>query len=318
MNITREVLQQYEAAHSAALAFDFSNYAKVEVTGKDARSYLHNLCTNDIKSLKPGFGCEAFFTTAKARVVAHVFLSCIGRDAEEFFLIDSAPGSADVLVKHLNHFLISEQVEIVDRTAELAMMHVCGPLARQFLTSLGYKVAADLQALAHASIGEVIVRRNDRLGLPGYDVITPAALRPPIEAVEGNETFEILRIEAGVPLIGKDMDENRFVMEVGRTAQAVSFNKGCYLGQEPIVMARDRGHVNRFLVRIQLTGQAVPAAGTKLLRDSVEVGEITSSALSPSPGPIALAFVRRGHQDAGTEMQLSTGESAKVIDGGTP
>jgi folate-binding protein YgfZ len=124
--------------------------------------------------------------------------------------------------------------------------------------------------------------------------------------------YEILRIEAGTPEFGKDIDENRLVFDIGRYPAAISFTKGCYLGQEPIVMARDRGHANRKLLGlIAASGDAVPP-GAKVFRGDVEVGQVTSSAVSPRLGAIALAYLRRGHQEPGTAVEIDVGASRRT------
>src|SRR5262249_50851023 len=108
------------------------------------------------------------------------------------------------------------------------------------------------------------------------------------------------------PEYGIDIDDNRFVVEVNRTAQAICYTKGCYLGQEPIVMARDRGQVNRLLLGLRFSDKVPVAGGTKLLCDGTEVGVVTSSAFSPQAGTaIGLAYIRRGHQSAGTVFQVA-------------
>ena len=107
----------------------------------------------------------------------------------------------------------------------------------------------------------------------------------------GLGTYEVLRVEAGVPEFGIDLDDNRLVFEVGRTAQAISYTKGCYLGQEPIVMARDRGHVNRLLLGLKLTGDSAVSPGSKVIRDGQEIGLTTSSVVSPRLGALALAYL---------------------------
>src|SRR5207247_5829951 len=104
----------------------------------------------------------------------------------------------------------------------------------------------------------------------------------------GNQTFEVLRVEAGTPIYGADIDENRFVVEVGRTQQAISYTKGCYLGQEPIVMARDRGHVNRTLLGVKVAKGEVVARGARLFHEGNEVGQLTSSVVPPRFGVIAV------------------------------
>jgi folate-binding protein YgfZ len=130
------------------------------------------------------------------------------------------------------------------------------------------------------------------------------------------EVYEILRVEAGTPVYGADIDENRFVVEVGRPG-AICYTKGCYLGQEPIVMARDRaGHVNRAFRGLKLSDSTT--FGAKLLAaDGKEVGVITSTSVSPRLGPIGLGYVRRGHEAAGTKLVIepaNTGLTAIVAD----
>jgi len=151
--------------------------------------------------------------------------------------------------------------------------------------------------------------------LPGYDLVCQraeaAALWQALMSAgarpAGLEAYEILRIEAGTPIYGIDIDETNLAPEVARTRQAISYAKGCYLGQEPIVRIRDLGHVNRSLVGITC-GQAV-ARGTRLFQDGKEVGQVTSAAQSPRLGAtVALAYVRRGSQQPGTELEVETGQ----------
>jgi folate-binding protein YgfZ len=129
------------------------------------------------------------------------------------------------------------------------------------------------------------------------------------------QTYEVLRVEAGWPVLGKDMDEERLVMEAGRTRQAISYTKGCFLGQEPIVMARDRGHVNRTLLGLRIAADVLVASGAKVLHEGKDVGQVTSSVRSPRLGVIALAYLQRGSQTPGTEVEIDTpdGRRAAVI-----
>jgi folate-binding protein YgfZ len=284
---------EYAAAREGAALFDLSHHGKVEVSGADARTFLHNLCTNDVRNLAARAGCEAFFTTAKAKVVAHGYLF---HDGAAFWL-DLAPGTAEKVIRHLDHFLISEQVEFADRTRELAQAHLAGPRA---------------EALLRHAPSPRQVRRNDRLGVPGYDVLcapgNAAELWQALTAAgavpAGSEAFAALRIEAGTPRYGVDMDDDTFAPEAGRTAQAICYTKGCYLGQEPIVMARDRGHINRALVGLALPAGPVPPRSA-VFRDGKEVGHVTSSAVSPRTGAgVGLAYLRRGNQEVGTALEV--------------
>ena len=145
-------MQEQTDACSRAALFDLSSHTKVELSGKEALPFLHNLCTNDVKSLPEGGGCEAFLTTAKARVVAHGFVGQVRFRGQAVLLIDTVPGQAEVLVRHLNHFIVSEQVEVADRTEELAMQRVVGPLARALLETFFRCSLAGLKHLQHQPV----------------------------------------------------------------------------------------------------------------------------------------------------------------------
>src|SRR5262249_18734472 len=158
------------------------------------------------------------------------------------------------------------------------------------------------------------IRRHDPLGVLGYDIVCLNALAPGLWRMltesgakpAGLEAYETLRIEAGTPVYGRDIDENRFAFDVGRTARAISYEKGCYLGQEPIVMARDRaGHAPRTLMGLKLAGSAPVESGSKVFHNGEEVGFVTSSVASSRLGrPIALAYLRHGHQEPGTTVEV--------------
>ncbi len=289
---------EYQAARSAAVVWDRSRHGLLRVEGRDARLFLHNLCTNDIKKLADGSSCEAFFTTAKARVVAHVFVLAHGGTSGTEFLLDMVPGLADKLQAHLQRHIISEDVTVSDLTGQWASLRVAGPDAARIV----------------AKIKPATVWRFGGLGLPAFDIYCsePAALVSLQERLvtegavpAGEQTHEVLRVEAGLPEFGKDIDENRLVMEVGRTAQAISYTKGCFLGQEPIVMARDRGQVNRTLLGVKTTaGQPLPS-GARLFQGETEAGQVTSSVRSPRLDQvIALAYLKRGFQESGLELTV--------------
>jgi folate-binding protein YgfZ len=221
---------------------DGPNRGKIEVAGTEAAVFLHNLATNDIKSLAVNQECETFFCTATAKVIAHGWVRRMPPDGKrDLFYLDLDPGCADKLYQHLDRHLISEDVTLRNLTE-------AGP------------------------------------------------------ATDDAEARDIRRVEAGMPLYGKDMDETTFVAEVGRTREAISYSKGCYLGQEPIVMARDRGIVQRTLLGLKLDDE-VPS-GSLLYRDGKEVGRTTSCVRSPRFGPIALAYVKRGSQAPGTAVEV--------------
>jgi folate-binding protein YgfZ len=321
---------EYLRTLDGASLFDLSNHGHLEVAGPEAPAFLHNLCTNDINNLPLGGGCEAYFCDQRAKALAYaVVYHVLIAGGNHAFWLDVTPGYHEKLLKHLDRHLIAEQVEMTDRTGQFAQMHLAGPKARETLEkTLGDRLP-DLAEFMHMERtfglnATCHVRRHDPLGLPGYDIVclneraagvwqmlAAAGARP-----AGSQAFETLRIEAGTPAYGIDIDENRFVMEAPRALRAVSYAKGCYLGQEPIVMSRDRaGHVNRAFLGVKvLEGGCLPA-GTKLFRDGNEVGLITSSVVSPRLGaPLALGYIRRGHQDPGLRLEADTPEGRKPVE----
>jgi len=234
---------EYDYARRAAVVFDTSSNSKIEVSGPEAAMYLHNLCSNDIKGMPVGAGCEAFFLNPTARIVGHgnIFHVLLYGDRHGF-LINMIPGQNERLIQHLDKHLISEQVELADRTREFAQLHLAGPTATTVLQKALLDEVPDLQPLQHMvrTFGErahCSIRRVDPLGLHGYDIVCLTSVVPTVyewlrragAMPAGLRTWETLRIEAGTPVYGVDMDDNRFCVEVGRTPQAISYNKGCYL-----------------------------------------------------------------------------------------
>jgi folate-binding protein YgfZ len=198
--------------------------------------------------------------------------------------------------------------------------------AKSVLTQLMGKELAleDLQILLDTAAGPSAwqIRRDDRLSVPGYDILSPAqgadrvwqALIDAGARPAGQEAFEILRLEAGTPVYGIDIDETVMASEVGRTQQAISYTKGCYLGQETIVRTRDLGHVNRSLMGLKISGDKAVPQGSKLFREGKEVGRVTSSAVSPRLGVIALAYVQRGCQETGARLELQAAEGVRTAE----
>jgi folate-binding protein YgfZ len=302
----------YAAAGENAVVFDLSARGKIELAGPDARLFLHNLCTNDVKDLPVSAGCETFLCTAKARIMAHILVGHCHAGEHNVLWIDFEPGMQQKVYNHLNHYLISERVELSDRTNDLCLLRIAGAKARDIIDRLCGARGTE-PPLFHPEARLLVpgilahVRRIPCLSVPGFDLCCPSthagavhqALVDQGATPAGSALHEILRVEAGWPVYGADMDENRFVVEVGRTEQAISYAKGCFLGQEPIVMARDRGHVNRLLSGVK--GDAV-AAGMRLFKDGNEVGQVTSAVSSPRLGPIGLAYLKRGHWEPGTVL----------------
>jgi folate-binding protein YgfZ len=312
-------LEEYQQTLQGASLFDRCFRGKIELQGPEAPSFLHNLSTNDIDNLPLGGGCLTYFCTPTAKVLFEAIVYHILTESREHALwLDTTPGFQEGLVKHLDKHLISEQVEIIDRTGYFAQLHLAGPKAKAILESALGSALPELGEFMHMerTFGRSEVchlRRHDALGVPGYDLVCHNTRAEGIARMllaagaklAGLDAHELLRVEAGTPVYGIDIDENRFVMEVKNPLRAVSYAKGCYLGQEPIIMARDRaGFVNRTFKSIKVLSDTVLPAGTKLFNGSTEVGVVTSSILSPKlQAPLSLCYLRRGHQDAGLKLE---------------
>ncbi|MCU0705534.1 MAG: hypothetical protein MUF18_16290 [Fimbriiglobus sp.] len=308
------------------LLFDTSSAGKLLLTGPDAPMFLANLSTNDIKVLPLGGGCETYFCTPTAKALFQAWCyHILTPDQQHGLWLETTPGRNELLLKHLDRYLISEQVELHDVTAAHAQFHLAGTEAEAVLSKLtGGPVPpmGEFQHMERTIDGvKCSIRRHDPLGLPGYDIVCDAAAGMKVRqavivvgAVVGSpEQYEQLRVNAGTPVYGIDIDESRFVMEVGNAARAVSYSKGCYLGQEPIVMSRDRaGHAPRSFVKLTLAGDP-PAVGAKITAGDDEVGAVTSAARSTcGEGSVALGYVRWKHREPGTMLTVD-GRNAVVV-----
>ncbi|HUG92199.1 MAG TPA: glycine cleavage T C-terminal barrel domain-containing protein [Planctomycetaceae bacterium] len=305
---------EYAAARASAAVFDVSDRVQVELTGGDRVKFLHNFCTNDVKSLAPGRGCEAFLTNGKGRILGHVLLFA----TEHTLWIDEIGTPEEVLLGHLDRYIITEDVQLHGRSGERGELFVSGEQSAERLGAL-HVDASKLALYEHAALAAresfVAIRRADLLGAPGFLVsiprdrlveiwqaLTDAGCRP-----AGGAAYEALRIEAGTPLYGVDLTDDNIAQEAARTPLAISFTKGCYLGQEPIARLDALGHTNRELRGLKLADGPVPGRGAAVMAASEDVGRITSAAAGPlDDRPVALALLKARHARPGTELHVET------------
>lgn len=308
---------EYNAAQTDCALFDLSDRTQIEITGPDRAKFLHNFCTNDIKKLTPGKGCEAFITNIKGKVLGHVFVFV----AENSIWLETVSDAAQPLLNHLNKYTLADDVELHDRTDEYAELFISGPNVFEQLENL---ISGQLGELEHTSATWnetlLILHRVDLFNTPGIlisiscdnlDELWCELIKtiPPA----GSQAFHTLRIEAGMPLYGIDITEDNLAQEVGRTSQAISFTKGCYLGQEPIARIDAIGHVNRMLCGLKIDSESLPATGTPIKTEdgTQEVGLITSSTLSPHDRkPVALAYLKSKSSKPGASVRVDSPETS--------
>lgn len=315
----------YAAARERAVVVDRSDRASLVVSGADRASYLHGLLTNDVAALKPGQGCYAAYLTPQGRMITDLFVYELG----DAMLLTVPRAQKDAVLTKLDQFVFSEDVKLGDASDTFSALAVIGPASGRVLAALVGGNASDIDAwppyanrrVQFGGRAAVLTRITDA-GEPGYDIYVEPdqldVLRRELKAAgvaeADPETAEAIRIEAGVPKFNHDMDEETIPLEAGIESRAISFSKGCYVGQEVIIRVLHRGHgrVARKLAGLVLDGESVPPASTPVTAAAREIGEVRSSAMSPALGhPIALAYLHRDFLAPGTVVSVS-GHSATV------
>jgi aminomethyltransferase len=315
---------EHRAVRAASGLFDFSFRAKFRIKGRDHARLLQRLVSNDVKALTPGQGTYATLLNAQGHIVVDLRLYC----DEGCFLADTDADLLEKAVQSLRRYIIADQVDIEPldlRALAFQGVRARGLLAKTLHIDLPAMREFDHFALNYAGFPLRVVRASST-GEEGYEVWVGAA---GMEAVWGaacgqgstydmlacgSEALESLRIEAGIPRYGQELGEDVIPLEAGLW-NALSFNKGCYIGQEIVERARSRGHVNWKLVGLTADPGQTLSPGAKARVEGREVAEVTSSCQSPTLGKaIALAYVRREHSAPGAQLAFASGVTATVAE----
>jgi folate-binding protein YgfZ len=316
-------LAEHAALRQNAGVLDLSFRSRICLVGGDRARYLHGQVTNDVKKLRAGEGCYAALTTAKGKMESDLNILAL---AEEL-LLDFEPSLTEKVTARLERFIVADDVQLVDAAPHYGLLSVQGPQATTVVQALGLFAELPSKPLASAKIsdatlGDIYLVNQTRLGSLGFDLFVPnpalgavadkliAAAKQIGGRVCGWTAFETLRIEAGIPRYGLDMDETNLPLEAGIESRAIVYNKGCYIGQEVINRVHSFGHVNKELRGLRLADElvALPQRGDKLFSADKEVGYVTSSVKSPRLGNIALGYIRREVNQPGSELILPTPE----------
>ncbi len=239
---------------------------------------------------------------------------------EDSLLIETTPGQAEVLIGHLDRYIITEDVQLKDVSDGWVFLYVGGPQASEILGAL---IDAPLpeRALdfitAEAADTVLAIGRGGPIEPSGYticcrgedvDAVTNLLREAGIAECEA-QILDALRIEAGTPLYDRDITDENLPQEVNRNALAINLTKGCYLGQETVARIDALGHVNRLLVGLKFAGEDIPPPGMELTADGKAIGHVTSAAFSPRVGaPLALGYVRAAQATPGSRVDSSVGE----------
>ena len=287
---------------------DRSERGKLALTGSEAKTFLHGQVTNDIEGLEPGRGCYAAFLTHKGKMLGDLRVLDLGDE----LLLDTERVALQELFNMIRRYKLGRDVELHKRTLELALLSLVGPDARRV-------------AGAEDLVEEHANRRAELAGVPvvlvatdvGVDVFAPAESKDAVVAALGvpvveEAAAEVVRIERGRPRYGIDIDDGVIPQEAGLNERAVSFTKGCYVGQETVARLHYRGKPNRHLRGLRLSEPVAP--GAELRVGEKVVGRLTSVAVSPAFGPIGLALVRREAAPGDSVAVGEDGATAEVTE----
>jgi len=316
---------EYAALTRAAVLLDLSSRGRLCVLGSDREKFLHGQVTNDIQRLKTGQGCYAALVNGRGKIQSDLF---VWKLAEEL-LLDLEPGLAATVLQRLEKYVIAEDVQLVDASPHYGLLTIQGPKAWDALVKSSLAAGPQPAAFHWAALpqpeGELYLANNPRFGTTGFDLFIPTAalerIAVVLEAVcaqlgggwAGNDAAEVARIENAIPRFGFDMDESNLTPEAGIQDRAISYAKGCYIGQEVIARIRTYGQVAKALRLLRLDDGPLPPRGEKLFHAGKEIGYITSSATSPKHGAVvALAYVRKEANAVGTELHAGTDPARRV------
>jgi folate-binding protein YgfZ len=303
-------VEEYWAIRNHSGMVDLSHIGLLRVTGRDKLSFLNGLLTNEILKMKEGTGIRSALLNTKARVLADLYLYA----REDDLLVDTGDVPGASVRDILERFIITEDVQVKDVTSEFVHLTLQGQQAAGNVRDLFGITFADMNPLQHKMLGPAMIVSRDRTGQSGYDMIIPndeaeaiwqGLLLKGVTPV-GIDALEILRLEAGYPRYGVDVDENTIILEAGYK-DAISFNKGCYLGQEVVARATHIGRVNKNLVQFQTESEYVPDPKSKLHASDKEAGYVTSAAFSPGmKGVVGLGYAQRDFAKEGTKLVIET------------
>jgi folate-binding protein YgfZ len=311
--------KEYRAAHESVALFDTNWHVILALTGRDRVKYMHAITSNDIQKLADASGTLALLLTPQGRILAELEIYAL----PEKLLVLSHASQRERTVTTLKKYIIGSQVQVEDLTDKMGSVAVEGPRAAAVIEeACGVK----LGSFAELSLREIAVDgnpcyllRRSHFGQPGAELIASRAALPAlwskllanVRAHDGEPigmaALNALRLEAAIPWFPADFNDAMIPHEAALEDTHISFNKGCYTGQEIVERVRSRGHVNRKRVSLQFSTAQPPAPGTKLRVGEAEVGFVTSAAFSPAAGTsIGMGYVRREHLAPGSVVELDS------------
>lgn len=326
---------QYAALRERCGLVDRSARGKLALSGPDAKTFLAGQVTNDTEALARGEGCYAAFLTHKGKMLGDLRIldagsvggRISGQDSDsdpnsdadssgEELLLDTERVALQTLFDMIRRFKIGYELQLHKRTVESGLLSLIGPEAARIAAAEALPMVEHTNALLEIDGIAALVARTDT----GVDLICDSAATERLThslcergaTVVSEQAAEIVRVEHGRPRYGVDMDERTIPQEAGLNERAVSFTKGCYVGQETVARLYYRGKPNRLLRGLRLSAPAAP--GMELRLGEKPVGHLSSAVLSPTFGPIGLGLVRREAQVGATVLVGDGQVTATVVE----
>ncbi len=327
-----DALAEHRAMRESVAIIDLSFRSRLCALGADRQKFINGQVTNNVQALKTGEGCYAALVTNKGKIQTDLNVYCLANE----ILLDFEPALSDAVKDRLEKYVIAEDVQMVDVAPHYGLLSIQGPHATKAIESLqlGLTIPTkpfSLTSVQDQNLGEVYLMNQPRIGTIGFDLFVPsgaiaAVADKAIAAAKelggracGWNALEIARIEAGIPRFGVDMDETNLAPEAIES-RAISYSKGCYIGQEVIARIRTYGQVAKSLRGLRFADdlKSFPVKGDKLFKGDKEVGYITSAIYSPAVNAnIALGYVRKEANKIGEQLSLQMSEhasSAQIVE----
>jgi aminomethyltransferase len=313
-----EVLSPYRAAYTSTVFYDISARGRLYTRDRDRAALLHRLSTNEIEKLQPGQGTRTVLTTPIGRIIDLLTVYNLPDADDSRLLLVTSSGQGTAVFKHLKkNIFFNDKLQLENASQSLAQLGLYGPQAGTLLMTLGVPGLVELPrfALQRFELGSLagFIARDLPLGGEGWQLFVPAESLLALQNVLSEAgavaldaaTYDILRVEHGQLAYGKELSLDYIPLE-SNLWDAISFNKGCYVGQEIIARMESRGRLAKVLRGVKLDHilREVVATPLKLVIDGKEVGDLTSVIQSPSHGLIGLAYVRTAHAEPGTQIGL--------------
>jgi folate-binding protein YgfZ len=311
-------IREHLAVRANGGIVDTSNCGAIKIYGGEAIQFLNGLVTNNVKSLEIGKGMRAAFLTGHGKVKALCRVLNLG----DSYLIINDPQTHEAIFKYVFPFSYAGDFKVEDVSDEHRSLSVQGPKSQLVMKEICFEPVPSLgehewfETLVAGH--RAIVTRASHTGELGFDIFVRASelndlwdfilLKGDFHSIVpfGFEALNSLRIEAGIPSYGADIDDTNMMLETG-LQDAVSLTKGCYTGQEAVAMATYRGHVSKKLSGLTVAGDVVPNPGNIVKKDGKEIGFVTSGLQSPSLGSVvALAYVKYGFFEPGNAVEIQS------------